>query len=81
MNPFRHAVRNLTTLTEELWIQTEFYKRAHCGNVEPANLEPRTQAAVHVKDVRESAHNLFSPIYNVPDSTETSYQTPFNLSG
>ena len=73
VNQFRQAVRNLATLAEDLWIQTEFYKGLilETNNVDPENLEALAQAALRVKDVRESAHNLFSPIHNVLDSVDT----------
>lgn len=45
----------------------------HSGNqyVDPENLETLAQAALQVKNVRESAHHMFSPIYSVLDSADT----------
>ena len=69
VNQFRQAVQP----SQKIWIQTGFHKGVilETNNVDPEKLEALTQAALHVKEVRESEHSLFTPIYNVLDSVDT----------
>jgi hypothetical protein len=72
VNEFRQAVRNLVTFAEDTWIQNEFYKGyiLQVNQVDLKQLEFLAETALEDRDVRESVRKLFSPIYQVLDSTE-----------
>jgi hypothetical protein len=70
---FRTAVRSLATLAKDLWIQNEFYKGyiLQFDQIDPERLKLLTEGLLQNAEVRESAHKLFAPIFNVLDSTES----------
>lgn len=70
---FQQAVRSLASLAEELWIQTEIYRGyiLETSSNSEEELESLLQTASLDAEIRASAHQLFSGIFERLDEPGT----------